>query len=85
MTIAFKAAARRRKVEIERIEGHVKATPKGHVKEISLTLEVWSSASEQDVQILLERAKRGCYVSGVLKPDIDFVVELVRSSTEASR
>ncbi len=40
MTIAFKAAARRRKVEIERIEGHVKATPKGQVKEISLTLEV---------------------------------------------
>ena len=85
MTIAFKAAARRRKVEIERIEGHVKATPKGQVKEISLTLEVWSPASEQDVQILLERAKRGCYVSGVLKPDIDCVVELVRHSTEAPR
>ena len=78
LTIAFKAAARRRKVKIGRIEGHVKATPKGHVKAIYLTLEVWSSALEQDLQILLERATRGCYVSGVLKPDIDFVVELVR-------
>ena len=83
LTIAFKAAARRRKVKIGRIEGHVKATPKGHVKAISLTLEVWSSALEQDLQILLERATRGCYVSGVLKPDIDFVVELVRHPPDA--
>ena len=83
MTIAFKAAARRRKVTIERIEGHVKATPKGHVKDIALTLEVWSSASEQDLQVLLERAERGCYVSGVLKPEIDFAVELTIHSIEA--
>ena len=83
LTIAFKAAARRRKVKIGRIEGHVKATPKGHVKAISLTLEVWSSALEQDLQILLERATRGCYVSGMLKPDIDFVVELVRHPPDA--
>ena len=78
MTIAFKAAARRRKISIERVEGHAKASPKGQVKDISLTLAVWSSASEQDVQILLERARRGCYVSGVLKPDIRLTVELVR-------
>ena len=78
MTIAFKAAARRRKISIERVEGHAKASPKGQVKDIALTLAVWSSASEQDVQILLERARRGCYVSGVLKPDIRLTVELVR-------
>ena len=84
MTIAFKAAARRRKVEIEGVEGHVQATPKGHVKDINLTLEVWSAASEQDLQILLERAERGCYVSGVLKPEINFSVELAIHSTDAS-
>lgn len=78
MTIAFKAAARRRKIVIERIDGHAKAPPRGHVKEITLTLAVWSAASEQDLQLLLERAKRGCYVSGLLKPDIRFTVELVR-------
>ncbi len=84
MTIAFKAAARRRKVTIDRIEGHINATPKGHVKEIVLTLEVWSPAAEQDLKILLERAERGCYVSGVLKPEINFAVELTIHSTEAS-
>ncbi len=78
MTIAFKAAARRRKITIERIAGHAKAPPKGPVKEIVLTLAVWSAASEQDLQTLLERAKRGCYVSGLLKPDIRLTVELVK-------
>lgn len=78
ITIAFKAAARRRKIAIERIAGHAKAPPKGQVKEIALTLAVWSTASEQDLHILLERAKRGCYVSGLLKPDIRLTVELVR-------
>ena len=84
LTIAFKAAARRRKIAITRIEGRGRATPKGQVKSISLTLEVWSAASEQDLQILLERAKRGCYVSGVLKPDIRLTVELVRHAPQAS-
>ena len=84
MTIAFKAAARRRKIAIERIDGHAKAPPKGQVKEIALTLAVWSAASEQDLQILLERAKRGCYVSALLKPDIRLTVELVRHVPDAA-
>ena len=84
MTIAFKAAARRRKISIERIEGRAKASLKGQVKDITLTLAVWSSASEQDAQILLERAKRGCYVSGMLRPDIHLTVELVRHAPDAA-
>ncbi len=84
MTIAFKAAARRRKIAIERIAGQAKAPPKGHVKAIALTLAVWSAASEQDLQILLERAKRGCYVSGLLKPDIRLTVEFVRHAPDAA-
>jgi len=84
LTIAFKAAARRRKIVIERIEGHAQAPPKGQVKAIALTLAVWSAASEQDLQILLERAKRGCYVSGLLKPDIRLTVELVKHAPDAA-
>ena len=84
LTIAFKAAARRRKIAIERIEGHVKASPQGQVKEIAVTLAVRSAASEQDLRILLERAKRGCYVSGLLKPEIDFTVEMVRHAPDAA-
>lgn len=77
MTISFKAAARRRKVPLQRMTGQVQATPQGHVKNIAMTLEVWSSAPEESVRSLLEPAKRGCYVSGVLKSEIDFTVELV--------
>ncbi|HKA53067.1 MAG TPA: 2-oxo acid dehydrogenase subunit E2 [Candidatus Binatia bacterium] len=81
MTIAFKAAARRRQVTIERLEGRVQGTPQGHVKDIAMTLEVWSPDSEQSVRALLEPAKRGCYVSGVLKPEIAFRVELTVHGT----
>jgi pyruvate/2-oxoglutarate dehydrogenase complex dihydrolipoamide acyltransferase (E2) component/uncharacterized OsmC-like protein len=82
MTIAFKAAARRRQVTIERLEGRVQGTPQGHVKDIALTLEVWSPDPEESVRALLEPAKRGCYVSGVLKPEIAFRVELTVHSAK---
>ncbi len=81
LTISFKAAARRRKVTIERIEGRIHATPQGHVKDIAITLEVWSSDPEENIRALLEPAKRGCFVSGVLKPDLDFKVDLSVHST----
>ena len=76
MTISFKATAHRRKVTIERMQSHVQATPQGHVKDIALTLEVWSPDREETLRALLEPAKRGCFVSGVLKPEINFRVEL---------
>lgn len=76
MTISFKAAARRRQVTIERMEGHVQANAPGHVKNIAMSLEVWSPDPEEKVRALLDIAKRGCYVSGVLKPEIEFVVNL---------
>ena len=41
-----------------------------------MILEVWSPAPEEQVRALLEPAKRGCYVSGVLKAEINFAVEL---------
>jgi uncharacterized OsmC-like protein len=84
MTISFKATARRRKVTIERLEGRVQGTPQGQVRDIAMTLEVWSPDPEESVRGLLEPAKRGCYVSGVLKPEVAFQVQLaVHSSTTA--
>lgn len=83
MTISFKAAARRRKVAIERLTGSAQANPQGHVKTIAMTLEVWSPDPEDQVRALLDLAKRGCYVSGVLKPEIEFGVELIVRRVEA--
>ena len=76
MTISFKAAARRRKITVERITGRVQANPQGHVKSIMMTLEVWSPDPEENVRAVLDVAKRGCYVSGVLKTEIEFTVAL---------
>lgn len=76
LTIAFQAAARRRKVTIERIEGRVHATPEGHVKSLGVALAVWSPDPEETVRGLLERAKRSCYVSSLLKSDLDYTIEL---------
>ena len=84
MTISFKAAARRRKVAIERMKGRVQSNPQGHVKDIAVTLEVWSSDPEESVRALLEPAKRGCYVSGVLKPDLDFEIDLLVHTIQVS-
>jgi pyruvate/2-oxoglutarate dehydrogenase complex dihydrolipoamide acyltransferase (E2) component/uncharacterized OsmC-like protein len=84
MTISFKATARRRKVTIERLEGRVQGTPQGQVRDIAMTVEVWSPDPEENVRGLLEPAKRGCYVSGVLKSEITFQVQLaVHGSTTA--
>jgi len=76
MTISFKATAHRRKVTIERMQGHVQSNLQGHVKNIAMTLEIWSPDREETVRTLLEPAKRGCFVSTVLKSEIDFRVEL---------
>ena len=76
MTISFKAAARRRKITVERITGRVQANPQGHIKSIMMTLEVWSPDPEENVRAVLDVAKRGCYVSGVLKSEIELTVGL---------
>ena len=76
LTIALRATARRRKVAIERIEGHVRANPTGQVKDIRLTLEVWTPADEEQLRALLEPATRSCYVSRMLKPELDYRLEL---------
>jgi pyruvate/2-oxoglutarate dehydrogenase complex dihydrolipoamide acyltransferase (E2) component/uncharacterized OsmC-like protein len=76
ITISFRAAARRRKVPVERIEGRARANPRRAIKEIALELDVWSSAPEEDVRALLEPAEHGCWVRGVLKPEISYTIEL---------
>jgi hypothetical protein len=75
MTIAFKATARRRKVSITQMAGQVRANP-GRINSITMKLDVWSPDPEENLRALLDTAKRGCYVSGVLKSEIDFKVEL---------
>jgi pyruvate/2-oxoglutarate dehydrogenase complex dihydrolipoamide acyltransferase (E2) component/uncharacterized OsmC-like protein len=82
LTIAFKAAARRRQVKVEQVEGRVKATPEGRINAVAMTLEVWSPDPEEKVRTLLEPAKRSCFVSNILKPDLDYKLDLSVHTTK---
>jgi uncharacterized OsmC-like protein len=78
MVIAFRLAARRRKVEIGEVRGALTATPPtGKVKSVALRLDVWSAADEAEVQKLLAAAKASCLVHDMLRPDLPIAVELV--------
>jgi pyruvate/2-oxoglutarate dehydrogenase complex dihydrolipoamide acyltransferase (E2) component/uncharacterized OsmC-like protein len=81
MTISFRYAARRRGLQVDRVEGWVAANATRHVQAISLELQVWSPEPEEKVRALLAPAERGCFVSAVLKPELDYTVDLYVHST----
>ena len=76
MIITYQLAGQRRDVPIARIEGRVTANANRYVDAITLELDIWSPGPAEQVEALLERVRRGCYVSHVLKPEIDFQVVL---------
>ncbi len=83
MVLTYRILGPYQKVAIHRIEGRVRATPQRHVKEIALELEVWSPAPAEEIEAMLPRVKRNCYVSAVLKPEIAFRVDVrVRPSQQ---
>lgn len=76
LTISFKAAGRRRKVPLGRVDARAAANERGQIKEIFVTLEVWSEATEAEVRALLVPAERGCYVRTLLKPEVAYHLTL---------
>lgn len=75
MIISFKAAARRHEVSIDHVGGRVHANRRGRLREITVELDITTSAPEDDVRELVSTAERWCYVSNVIKPEIDYRVE----------
>jgi uncharacterized OsmC-like protein len=84
LSLSFQFYARRQGVPIQRIEGWVVANQDRQIEAIAVELQVWSSAAEQEVRDLLPRAKRGCFVSNVLRPDLAYTVELAVYPAEGS-
>ncbi len=76
-TVSFQFAARRKGVPIDRIECWVAANDQKYIESIALELQVWSTAPEDEVRELLQRAERGCFVRNVLKPEVELSVDLV--------
>lgn len=76
LVITLKAVARRRDVVIERVETWAAANENGPITSIAVEMDVWTLESAEPMRELLARAERGCYVSGVLKPEIAVEIEL---------
>ncbi len=76
MLITLQLVAERRAIPLRKIEGRVLANADRQVESVQLELDVWSAASQEKWEELVERAERGCYVSRVLKPTIDYQVSL---------
>ena len=76
MLITLQLVAERRAIPLRKIEGRVLANADRQVESVQLELDVWSAASQEKWEELVERAERGCYVSRVLKPTIGYQVSL---------
>ncbi len=72
LLISLQITARARQVPIASASASAQANEKGFVKTIDVTLTVHSSAPEEKVRIIVERAEKGCYVKGLLKDSIEY-------------
>ena len=72
LLISLQITARARQVPVSRASVSAKADEKGFVKTIDVDLTVYSSAPEEKVRTVVERAERGCYIKGLLKESIEY-------------
>ena len=76
LLISLQITARARQVPISSASASAQANEKGFVKTIDITLTVHSSAPEEKVRTIVERAERGCYIKGLLKDSIEYRLNL---------
>jgi uncharacterized OsmC-like protein len=76
LLISLQITARARQVPISRASVSAKANEKGFVKTIDVDLTVHSSAPEEKIRTVVERAEKGCYIKGLLKESIEYKLNL---------
>ena len=72
LLISLQITARARQVPIAGATASAKANEKGFVKAIEVDLTVQSSAPEEKVRTVVERAEKGCYIKGLLKESLEY-------------
>jgi pyruvate/2-oxoglutarate dehydrogenase complex dihydrolipoamide acyltransferase (E2) component/uncharacterized OsmC-like protein len=82
LVIAFRLMAKRRSVNISRIEGFVSSPQTGKVENIDIHLRVYSPESGEKIQSILKMAKSACYVHSMLSSDIKIEIKLDAISTD---
>ena len=76
LLISLQITARARQVPIVGASASAKANEKGFVKTVDVDLTVRSNAPEEKVQVVVERAEKGCYLKGLLKDSIEYRLHL---------
>ena len=78
LLMSLRVAARVRKVELGRASVHASSNEKGHLKEIKVELQVESSASDDQLNRLVEVAERGCHIRNLIRDDVTFALLVTR-------
>jgi uncharacterized OsmC-like protein len=76
LLISLQITARARQVPLAGATMSAKANEKGFVKTIAVDLAVRSSAPEEKIRTIVERAEKGCYIKGLLKESIEYQLNL---------
>lgn len=76
LLLSVQITARARHVPLSAATISAQANEKGFVKTIDVNLTVQSSAPEEQVRTIVERAEKGCYIKGLLKDNIEYRLQL---------
>jgi len=79
LLMSLRITARARKIPIDHAAIHAEANGASFVSGIELRLNVWSNASKEDVEVVVARAEKACYVRALLKDSIRFSLFLTVS------
>ncbi len=83
LLLSVQITARARRVPLAGATISARANEKGFVKTIDVNLAVQSSAPEEQIRTIVERAEKGCYIKGLLKDSIEYRLHLnVEPSTQ---
>lgn len=79
LLMSLRITARARKIPIDHAAMHAEANGAGFVNGIELRLNVRSNASKEEVEAVVARAEKACYVRALLKDSIRFSLSLTVS------
>ena len=76
LLLSVQITARARRVPLAGATISARANEKGFVKTIDVDLSLRSSAPQEQIRTIVERAEKGCYIKGLLKDSIDYRLHL---------
>ncbi len=79
LLMSLRVAARARKFELGRCRARLRATERGHVREIDIELEVATAEDDARLAQLVEVAERGCHIRALIRSEVAVRLNVVRT------